>query len=317
MKFRHTFHVFVDNFSTTYKLLLYKLVLTLITAGLCCAILIPMFGNIVDTPEYVSLHASLTSMWEAFINFIPDELHRQVIEFREALDEFIKMLGTMTSTFVLSAVLLAIVYLINRFLSAIGTYTVGSVVNDKMALRARSSFLYTMTKNLGKASLFSVIYVPICFIYDVVCVLICALVVSISPMLVKFFAFTALMIVFSSLKNTFLCDWLPAVVHGKMSNGAAIGYALSRNGKDTAYIFSNLLIIQLIIFAMNVAALVLTFGAGLLITLPASYLILTIFQFVNYYDGNGIRYFLDEDTIVGPEREKPLTREEFFKGVDN
>ena len=34
MKFKHTFHVFVDNFSVTYKQLLYRLVISLIAAGL-------------------------------------------------------------------------------------------------------------------------------------------------------------------------------------------------------------------------------------------------------------------------------------------
>ena len=316
MKFKHTFQVFIDNFATTYKLLLYKLIVTLVTVGLCCAIILPILSNITGTAEYISLRDSVIALWNSFINLETNLRHDRLTACRSALDTFLTMLGTKTGTFVLCAVLLLVVYLINRFLSGIGTYTTGSLINDRMALRTNSAFIYTMTKNLGKASLFSVIYVPVCFAYDLVCALICFGIFTISPLLIKIFALAVLLIVFSALKNTFVCDWLPSIIHGKMTNGQAISYAISRTGKKTAHIFSNLLVIQVIIVALNMAAFLLTFGAGLLITLPASYIILNCFQFVNYYDGNAIRYFLDENTIVGPERDRPLTREEFFRGEE-
>ena len=41
MKFRHTIHVFIDNFAVTYKQLLYRLVIALIAIGLYAAILTP------------------------------------------------------------------------------------------------------------------------------------------------------------------------------------------------------------------------------------------------------------------------------------
>ena len=317
MKFKHTFSVFLDNFSTNYKLLVYGLIVLAVTAGLSCAILIPLLGSITGTAEYAALELAFSDMWQAVINLETGNLHNLLLGIQDALDSFIAMLGTKTGLFALCAVLLIIVYLINRFLSAIGAYTMGCVVNDKMALRANSSFLYSMTKNLGKASRFSLIYVPVCFVYDFICTAICILVMSVSPMLIKFFSFTVLLILFTAIKNTLICDWLPAVVHGKMPNGKALKFALSRKGKNTAYIFSNLLIIELIVVALNVAAFILTFGAGLLITVPASYLILTCFQFVNYYEGHAMRYFLDENTIIGPERERPLSREEFFRGNDD
>ena len=249
MKFKHTFSVFLDNFSTNYKLLVYGLIVLAVTAGLSCAILIPLLGSITGTAEYAALELAFSDMWQAVINLETGNLHNLLLGIQDALDSFIAMLGTKTGLFALCAVLLIIVYLINRFLSAIGAYTMGCVVNDKMALRANSSFLYSMTKNLGKASRFSLIYVPVCFVYDFICTAICILVMSVSPMLIKFFSFTVLLILFTAIKNTLICDWLPAVVHGKMPNGKALKFALSRKGKNTAYIFSNLLIIELIVVA--------------------------------------------------------------------
>ena len=68
---------------------------------------------------------------------------------------------------------------------------------------------------------------------------------------------------------------------------------------------------------LNVAALLCTLGVGLLITVPASFLILISFEFVNYYDREEIKYFIDKNTIVKPAKERALTREEFFRGEDD
>ena len=72
--------------------------------------------------------------------------------------------------------------------------------------------------------------------------------------------------------------------------------------------------LSLIIFAVNVCAVIFTFGVGALITVPASYVLLNCFQLVNYYDREELKYFLDKHTIIKPEKEEVITREEFFKG---
>ena len=55
----------------------------------------------------------------------------------------------------------------------------------------------------------------------------------------------------------------------------------------------------------------------MLLTIPASYVILISFEFVNYYDREELKYFLDKDTIVKSEKEHIPTREEFFRGTED
>ena len=80
----------------------------------------------------------------------------------------------------------------------------------------------------------------------------------------------------------------------------------------TIYVVVMLLV--LIIFALNVFSFIFTLGVGALITIPASYVILNCFQLVNYYDREELKYFIDKNTIIKPEKEEIITREEFFKG---
>ena len=132
--------------------------------------------------------------------------------------------------------------------------------------------------------------------------------------LVKIFLVGIIFLLFSAVKFTFTTDWLPALIHAKMKHGKAVAFTFSRKGKRTAAVFSTSLVLKLTIFALNVAAGLFTFGAGLLLTLPASTLILSSFSFVNYFDANELKYFVDAYTVIGPKRETPVSREEFFKG---
>ena len=66
---------------------------------------------------------------------------------------------------------LIFVRLVNMFFSSIGNYAAAAVINDKMALRAQSPFLITLIKNLKNACLYSLMYVPLSFLYDAICVI--------------------------------------------------------------------------------------------------------------------------------------------------
>ena len=79
---------------------------------------------------------------------------------------------------------------------------------------------------------------------------------------------------------------------------------------------SNFSVIVILVFALNMAALVLTLGVGLLLSVPSSYAIIICFELVNYYDREEIKYSVDKNTIIAPARERTLSREEFFRGDD-
>lgn len=319
MEFKHAFHVFVDNFSTVYKVLVYRLIVIAIIAGLSCAVIIPTLNNILSTAQFEQLKTAFSEMWSDIVAFNLDKLHDKLTAVSEAFGEFKILVAEKSSLVAIAIVCLLIVFFIDRFLVGIGNYVTGALVNDRMTLHANSPFTITLIKNLRKALLYSIIYAPIAFLYDVVALVILWVVVSVgmkslSMVLVKIFVFALLAIIFSVIKYMFTVDWLPSLIHSRLKNGKAIAFALSRKGKKTGSVFSNALVLKLIVFALNVAAVVFTFGAGLLLTMPATALIQICYAFVNYFDSNKLKYFVDDYTVIGPKKEAPVTREEFFKG---
>ena len=63
MKFKHTFHVFVDNFTVTYKQLLYRLIIALISIGLTAAILTPFINELTGSVDFINLTEGVKSFF--------------------------------------------------------------------------------------------------------------------------------------------------------------------------------------------------------------------------------------------------------------
>ena len=322
MNFKHTFLVFVDNFSLVYKHLLYGLIATAIGVGLFSAVIIPAVNNIMGTAQYVALRDAINELWVAISNLQTEFLEEDLSTLRAALKDFAAMFGSeKAGLLALWIILIAIASLFYRFLLGIGNYTTGALINDKMTLQAKSPFVGTMIKNLGKASLYNAIYVPVSFVYDVLSlVVIWALFfkwLHFLPILINIFLFATVLIALIAVKLAFTVFWLPSLIHDKKSNANALANNFKQSLKGFSHTYSNFLVLTLIILAINVAALFFTFGAGLLITIPSSFIMLISYQFVTYYNVSGLKFFIGGDTIVGPKKETPPTIEEFFKGEDS
>ena len=213
---------------------------------------------------------------------------------------------------------MVIVILIRSFLVTIGNYTAGCLISDKMAMQANSPFAATMIKNLGKASLYSVIYVPISFIYNAVCVgalyIVVFIALSFLPIMICIFLFIVFMILLTGLKMMLVADWMPALISGKKKMGDAMAYSITRESGGSVAVYSFFASSSVLILALNSLGFVGTFGAAIIITIPLSYIYLLCYQFVNYCDNNNIKYFTDKRTIVKPEHEKETSRQQFLRG---
>lgn len=318
MKFKHSFHVFVDNFSVTYKHMLYRLAVTLIATGLYAAVIYPFAKALTGSPEYTQLIGGIKDFFKNLVEGHPDALGMATEQIKQAFTALGNLISANSANIAWGIVAVFFVYLIQRFFSGLGNYATAAVINDKMALRARSPFTVTLIRNLKEASLYNLIYVPLAVVYDI---LVYAGLFYLFFMLgflhmlpAQLFLYVTAVIAATSLKMVFTTDWLPAIIRGKMSQGQAFKFTFNRRKKKTASVLSNYIVIILLIYTLNVIMIIFTFGAAALITVPASYVLILSFEFVNFYDREELKYFIDKNTIIKPEKERVISREEFFRG---
>ena len=319
MKFKRTFHVFVDNFSIVYKQLLFRLITTALSGIICVLGVYPFINELVNSPQLNSLIDGLRTFALSYLNGEVNSLSEISLKVQQAYADFMQLLQTNLTQIVLGGLLLLLIHVISRWFEGICNYATAAVINDKMALRAKQPFLVTMIRTLKESTVYNAIYVPLSIIYDLAVgvgmfFLLFYLLSSVIYFFVSLFLFVTIVLVSVIIKMTFTCDWLPALIRGKKGQLGSLKYTFSQKGKGTMNVASNFVVIVLLIFAVNVAAAVFTLGAGLLITIPASYVLIIGFEFVNYYDREGLKYFLDDNTIVCTAKEKPKTKEDFFRG---
>lgn len=322
MKFKHAFNVFIDNFSVTYKQLLYRLIILAVSLAVCFAGVYPFIKEFLNSDSFNSIISDTREFINNLLGGNVEALKGISEKIAGAYSDFINLLYEKTGRLVLCGFILLVIILVARWFTGLGNYAAAAVINDKMAMRTSSPFLGSMIRNLKQASLYSLIYVPLTCIYDLgtavlAFFLVYLLVYGFLPLILGIFLFVLLIILAISIKMTFVNDWMPALIRGKAKQGEAIKYTFSRKNKRTFNVMSNYVVLTLLSFAVNAAALFLTFGVGMLITVPASYLVVCSFQLVSYYEREQIRYSIDDNTIIKPKQNHTLTREEFFRGEDD
>ena len=318
MLFKKAFQLLVDNFKLNYKLLLYKVIVAIVTVALGAALLYaPLRGLFISKPmeDLLQLMAeffrAVTSGDVEFLGGFAEQL-------QTAVGALLNHLQQNVSNIVLFFTGLIAVSLIARFLDGVGNYTFGCLVDSRLSSYADEPFVVTCIANLGRSSLWQVIYVPVTFVYDLLSLALCYLLflALLSIITVAFLASfaallfsVALLLGAQAVKLTLFNDVIPLLVTEKMRLRDALKQAFRFKAKRFGALFSTYLVTVMLILCANVLFALASFGAALLITIPMSYLMLICIQFVSYYHFGQKKYFLAEDTIVLP---KERTKENFY-----
>ena len=322
MLFKNAFHLLVDNFSLNYKYLLYKIIVCVIAVGLAAALIVPNVAFLFNSAEFKSLIELIKDFLRALVSGDVEFLNG----FPSAIKECVQALGDLivsrTGRFVFVFVAAIVVILVYRFLSGMGNFVFGGLIDDKMSSYAKTSFSSSYIKNLGRAALWQIIYVPVTFVYDVAVLAICYVFFLVLLNVISFALLAtsaalmlsiALFLAAQAVKLTVFNSMVPAMVSEKQKVSAAFRMGFSHCKKHFGSLFSTYLVTSLIILCLSVGGSVCSFGASLLLTIPMSFMMLICIQFVAFYTFSGKKYFLAEDKIVLPKNNES---EDFYDKFD-
>lgn len=132
---------------------------------------------------------------------------------------------------------------------------------------------------------------------------------TISPFIV-----IMLTIILISLRVSLFANWVPECVSSGKGVWKSFGASVKLSSKKFLRTFLNAVFVVLTLFLVNILMFVLTAGVGLIISAPATILLINSFSMVNYYVSNGNRFYVDGQTIVSPR--KLETQEEIKDLID-
>lgn len=313
MRFRHAVHIASENFSSVFKLLLYRLFSMAIFGSLVYVILSTGLSAITHGAEVARIEDLIGQFFDGIFTGRPDVLQALPAQFKEAIKDLLSCIAFNTPSIIGCVFGVIGLYLLHRFVDGLAIFSIANVVNDRMSSYSHTTFSRSYFMSIGKAALYQVIYVPLCFVYDALMLGGCFLFFFYLPSSLPSWGFVTVLIAVSmtltavvlleSLKMTLISAWIPAIVEDGDSVTHAFRASLKmRKGFGVRYI-SFLAAIYLII-AVNVLFAFATVGSALLVTVPLSYIFLLSLQFVNYYYESGKKFFLTRNRIFDASEEQ-------------
>ena len=301
MRFLNSVRLWMENFKYTFRLLLYRVITAVIVVALCSAFVLPEIMEILEadvTKEFVRNFKNI------FISFVehdttsPSRYVKDVFGENGNLKQLFDYVIDMKLELLLVCAGCVVVYLIKRFVDTLVYFTVGSMLNDKMSTYTETPFFTAFVANLGKASRYAALYVPVVFLFDVCTLTLCFVMLRFLPLLAALFLSMTLIVVLQALKLTFTSQWMPAMTADGKPLRAALRPANEIEKRQIVKTYCLYVVTAYLIIIFNGVAAAFTFGSALLLTIPTTYLLLICEQYVNYYTMKGKKYFINYNTIA-------------------
>lgn len=307
MRFRNSLRLLMENFGNVYKMLLFKLAVTLVFAALSAALIVPRLTAILDSSQWLGFISDIKD----FIKAVAGGDTAFLEGFKEhftgddgTVEQLILFLKDMIPSLLWALLGVVFFYLLKRVADTLCNFTVGSILNDKMSIYAETSFSGAFVKNLASAWKYSIVYVLLMFLYNLAMLALCYFLffyllqlISFQPILLSLFLTVTFIVLAEALKMTLTGLWLPSMTAGGERLGAAMRLKGKISSSQFKKIFSAYVVSVYVIILVNVAGALATIGSILLLTIPASYFLLICVQYVNYYTVTGRKYFLAYDRV--------------------
>lgn len=302
MRLKNAIKLIFANFGATFKVLLYKLIVFAVVGVAAVFVLLPNFEYLIEASSLDKLIYSFGDVLKSI--FVPEmEFSAAQAAFSSDLSAFTAYIGENGWKIAGLAGCIAAFYFAAMFFNNIADFALGQVVNDYMSSLTETGFTVGVFKNLGKASLYSLIDVAISLIFYVAAISLCIFffwLIPVGP--VSLFLSVLVFILLISVKQVFMSDFMPNIVADHMASDKAFRESVKVPWRDFLRKFNNYVTINIIMLYANVSVGLFTVFTGLLLTFPLTTLILICFRFVSQYTTTGKKYYLAPDEIVRPAR---------------
>lgn len=310
MIYLNSIKIMFNNFSLTYKTLLYKLLAILITASVAISISFGAFS-------ILSGEGLFQILWEGISSF---NLATIFSSLNGAVDLVIASCIANKQKVMLPLIIAGVVAcVLGSLLFNLDKIALCEVMDGKMSSNCKLSYVGMIFSRFGSGLIYgltSLVFVlpfdalfTVSLIFSLKLTTITGFVANVSPFIIMF-----IFSLYLTLRLALYSAWVPTAVMG----GKGIFKSLFKSSKVVfrkffrTFSYAFLVVISAIL--VNMLLLISTAGVGLIVGLPATIVWFNAFSLVNTYVTKGNRFYVDGQTIISP---KKLELEEKIKNQIN
>ena len=302
MSFKNSLKLLASNFSVVWKHLVYMLILSLLTIGLVLLCAGPCIDCLRDngwTNTASSLISTIYTKPMSIFNVI-----------KEIAISFFKVLALNFPSIWFSVIgLIFAGYLIPAYLTNLGGYNIASITYQKMTTLLDVGYTQNFVSCLKPASRYAFVRTIVRIPFDFCRVFFVLFLFSISTSFITNLLFlsllSGLLILISALENIVCAGIAPSMFEKGISSLKAPYTSIRIVFKNFNRNFGSSIILVLFCIFINVFMALFTAFAGLIITIPATYVFAAFFSNVVYLSSTNQRYYLYPSVIVNPAVENP------------
>jgi len=177
-----------------------------------------------------------------------------------------------------------------------------NVVNNHMSYMSREGFFGSLVRNFKMAISYGVFFAVFKTLYVFISLLLIILICVGSFKIIGFFALPFAIIIYIlsvALRQTLISQILPSMAVNKHNLFKAIKQ-IKFNGEFSG-LFVNYILAYSLTLYVNITAILCSFGAGAILTVPLTYMLIDILGLTSYFEINKMKYYITYDLRYIPK----------------
>lgn len=286
------------NLSVAFKSLLYKFIAFLICGA-------TVFAIAFKPLQILARNGLFAELWNGLSKFSFNGFFSCILKIEEIIISTFKTSSSATLVSLIFAI--AIGYFLMMTLVNFDKIPVCEVLDAKMSSYCKIGFTGAFFARLWYSVKFTLASFVILLPVDVafaVSVFYSIRLFTLSGLWLTIAPFVVILVItlFIAFRLSLTINWAPQCVSGGKGVFASFVYSCKILFKRFFKTVANSILIVVTVLFFNILMFALTAGVGLLITIPASVLLINSFGMVNFYVCTGNRFYVDAQTIVSPRK---------------
>lgn len=299
MSYKNTMKLFVSNFTLAWKQLVYLLLCGFLFALCSYTLVSPVITVLKDAGISTEIKNLITLVYNnpKDIAITLSELVKLI--FNSLIANFSKIYLNIFATLILCILLPYILY-------EASTYNVSSILYQKFTMNMEVGYCQNFISHLGKALKFgltSLLFSLPFFAVNVVLVVTYIFVANtVLKAIVGLVILSLISLIINSCKLTLFSHFTGSVVANDSNSFHTFLKSFPIEIKHFWKIMGSSVVTILTGILINGVIAIFTFFAGLLFTIPATCVLISIFKVVTFLNINGNRYYLSNSVIFNPQK---------------
>ena len=307
MSYKNSMKLFASNFTLVWKQLLYLVICGFIFTLASYTLITP----IINTLKAAGVGHDLKNLFSIVYNS-PNQFALEVGKFlRLAIDTVISNFSSLFLN-LLGALVLCVI--LPYVLCQMSMFNLSSILYQKFTMNMEVGY----TQNALATSKQGLKYAFACLVLDIPYLVLMAaflefylmIATSVLVSIIGLILLSAIYILISSLKLTLFSYFTGHMVATNANPFKSFGNSIIKVLKNFWKIMGQSIVLQFTIIFINGFLAVFTFFAGLIVTIPATFVLVAVYKAVTYLNTKGERYYLSNTVIFNPSKHI-VTHDEF------